>query len=179
MTERKLPTIQQLANEDSLPATAKQNAFNVLVNQQPPASWVKPHPMASNVKYLPIERVEFLLTSIFINWHVEIRTVQTMANSIVVTVRLHYQCPITGNMLWHDGVGASPIDTDKGAGAMDWNKVKRDSVMKAAPAAETYAVKDAAEKIGRLFGKDLNRKVNLNYDNLLDQDRFKDAKITE
>jgi len=26
------------------------------------------------------------------------------------------------------------------------------------PAAESFAIKDAAEKIGRLFGKDLNRK---------------------
>ena len=38
-----------------------------------------------------------------------------------------------------------------------------------APAAESYAVKDAAEKIGKLFGKDLNRKDNINYDNLKDK----------
>jgi hypothetical protein len=28
----------------------------------------------------------------------------------------------------------------------------------AAPAAESYALKDAAEKLGRIFGKDINRK---------------------
>ena len=41
------------------------------------------------------------------------------------------------------------------------------SVMKAAPAAESYAIKDAAEKIGKLFGKDLNRADKIMYDSLL------------
>jgi len=38
--------------------------------------------------------------------------------------------------------------------------------MKAAPAAESYAVKDAAEKIGKIFGKDLNRADQIVYDEL-------------
>jgi hypothetical protein len=38
--------------------------------------------------------------------------------------------------------------------------------MKAAPAAESYAVKDAAEKIGKLFGKDMNRADKIMYDTL-------------
>ena len=35
--------------------------------------------------------------------------------------------------------------------------------MKSVPAAESYAVKDAAEKLGKLFGKDLNRKDAFGY----------------
>ena len=69
-------------------------------------------------------------------------------------------------MLWQDGIGAAPIQTDKGAGAMQWDKAKSDAVMKAAPAAESYAVKDAAEKIGKLFGKDMNRADKIMYDTL-------------
>ena len=34
------------------------------------------------------------------------------------------------------------------------------------PAAESYAVKDAAEKIGKIFGKDLNRADQIVYDEL-------------
>jgi hypothetical protein len=49
---------------------------------------------------------------------------------------------------------------------MDWNHTKNDAVMKAAPAAESYAVKDAAEKIGKLFGKDMNRADKIMYDTL-------------
>ena len=93
---------------------------------------------------------------------------QTIANSVVVTVRLYY-LDITSDKeieLWQDGVGAAPIQTDSGAGAMEWDKTKNDAVMKAVPAAESYAVKDAAEKIGKIFGKDLNRADQIMYDTL-------------
>jgi hypothetical protein len=92
--------------------------------------------------------------------------VQVIANSVVVTVRLFYQDVLSNEMLWQDGIGAAPIQTDKGAGAMDWNATKNDAVMKAAPAAESYAVKDAAEKIGKLFGKDMNRADKIMYNTL-------------
>lgn len=50
---------------------------------------------------------------------------------------------------------------------MDWNYAKSSGVQIAAPAAETYAIKDAAEKFGKLFGKDLSRKDTLSYDSIL------------
>ena len=89
-----------------------------------------------------------------------------IANSVVVTVRLHYQDVLSNETLWQDGIGAAPLQTDSGAGAIEWDKVKNDAVMKAAPAAESYAVKDAAEKIGKIFGKDLNRADKIMYDSL-------------
>lgn len=173
MTERRLPAIQELYDGD-LELKKDQNDFNVLMNQAPNPGWIKEHPMAKGVKYIPIERIEWLLTRIFIRWHVEVKQIQVIANSITVTVRLFYQDPLSNDMIWQDGIGAAPIQTDKGAGAMDWNKTKNDAVMKAAPAAESYAVKDAAEKIGRLFGKDLNRKDVIGYDSLLDNIKTED-----
>jgi hypothetical protein len=169
--EKKLPTIKEIEKGD-LAIRGKQNDLNILLNQQPPASWVKNHPMASGVKYLPIEKVEFLLTKIFINWFVEVKEIQMIANSIVVTVRLNYENPVTGQMQFQDGIGAAPVHTSKGAGATEFDKILSDSVMKAAPAAESYAIKDAAEKIGRIFGKDLNRKDLINYNTLSDDERF-------
>ena len=77
-------------------------------------------PTRNNKKKL-IERVEYMLTRIFKKWNVEIRQVQVIANSVVVTIRLYYQDVLSNEMLWQDGIGASPIQTDKGAGAMDWN----------------------------------------------------------
>jgi hypothetical protein len=175
---RKLPTIADIVSGE-VSTTKKQNDINVLLNQSPPATWVKKHPFAANVNYIPIDKIEYLLTSIFINWSVEIRQVQVIANSAVVTIRLHYQDAVTTEVRWQDGVGACAIQTDKGSGAMDWNATKSDAVMKAVPAAESYAVKDAAEKIGRIFGKDLNRKDVIGYESLLDSKRFENAKITE
>jgi hypothetical protein len=163
-----LPALQDLYKGDYL-ALQKENALNVLLNQPPKKEWIKSHPTAKEVKYLTIARVEFLLTSIFIQWDIEIKTVQQIANSVVVTVRLHYKNPVTGEMQWTDGVGAAPIQTDKGAGATDFSKVKNDAVMKAAPAAKSFAVKDAAHKLGNLFGADLNRKDEIMYDNMLNR----------
>jgi len=163
--ERKVPSLQELISGD-IDRKNQQNDLNILLNENPPAVWLKDHPMAKGVKYIPIERVEYMLTRIFKKWNVEIRQVQVIANSVVVTIRLYYQDVLSNEMLWQDGIGASPIQTDKGAGAMDWNKTKNDAVMKAAPAAESYAVKDAAEKIGKLFGKDMNRADKIMYDTL-------------
>jgi hypothetical protein len=162
-----LPVIKDLYNGNV--GLAEQNDLNVLLNQEPKASWIKKHPIATKVKYIPIERVEWLLTSIFIKWHTEIKQVQLLANSVVVTVKLHYKNPITGDMEYQDGVGGAPLQTDQGAGATDWTHIKSDAVMKAVPAAESFAVKDAAEKIGKLFGKDLNRADKIMYDSLADK----------
>ena len=173
-----LPTIREIQTGE-LSIAGKDNALNVLLNQTPPSTWVKKHPM-SKTDYLPIDKVEFLLTKIFIKWNIEVKQVQVIANSAVITVRLHYQNPISNEMEWQDGVGAAPIHTAKRKGAMYWNEVQADSVMKAVPAAKSYAVKDAAEELGKIFGKDLNRKDTMAYDSLLsDPERFKDAKITE
>ena len=163
---RKLPTLQDLRSDIEL--KADQNALNVLLNAEPPKEWIKEHPMFKKVRYLPIERVEYLLTRIFLKWNVEVKAVQVIANSIVTTIRLYYQDTMSDQMLWQDGIGAAPLQTDKGAGAVDFNAIKSDAVMKAAPAAESYAIKDAAEKIGKLFGKDLNRADKIMYDSLLD-----------
>lgn len=160
----KLPSLTDLVEGNEL--TLKENALMVLLNQPPPAKWVKTHPMTKGA-YLPIERVEYLLSRIFTRWWVEVRQTTCIANSIVCTVRLYVIDPIGGGEMWQEGVGAAPIQTDKGAGAMDWNHAKADGVMKAAPAAESYAIKDAAEKFGKLFGKDLNRKDEINYNDLI------------
>lgn len=136
----------------------KRDQFLQVVNIDPPKEWVKDHPIAKGVKYMPIERIELLLTRIFQEWKVEILREGQLANSLYVTVRLHFKDPIDGEWRWQDGTGAAPIKTDKGENASNMAAIKNDAVMTGLPAAESFAVKDAAEKIGRLFGKDLNRK---------------------
>jgi len=157
----KLPALKDLYAQSV--TLAKENDLNILLNQEPKKQWIKAHPMASGVKYIPIEVIEYLLTSIFIRWHVDIKESKVIANSVVVTVRLHYQNPVDGEMRYQDGIGACPMQTAKDAGATDFSQIKSDAVMKAAPAAESYAIKDAAEKLGKLFGKDLNRKDAFGY----------------
>jgi hypothetical protein len=160
--ETKAPTLPELLKDKEL--STKTAAINSLLNEQPPSDWLKTHPTASGVKYLPIERVEWLLSRIYGQWRVEIKETKIIANSMMTIVRLHYFDPyISGQWQWQDGVGAAPLQTDKGAGAIEFDKIKNDAVMKAAPASESFAIKDAAEKLGKIFGKDINRKSYMDY----------------
>ncbi len=164
MEKKQLPKLKDLYT-GSLDVK-RENDLNILLNHEPKKEWLRAHPIASGVVYIPIEVIEYLLTSVFIRWNVEIRKSEVIANSVVITVRLHYQNPVDGEMRFQDGIGAAPIQTAKGAPATDFTQVKSDAVMKAAPAAESYAIKDAAEKLGKLFGKDLNRKDAMGYNAL-------------
>ena len=174
VAKRNLPTINELYSTD-LAVLDKKNQLNILLNQPPKESWIKDNPVAAGARYLPIERVEWLLTNIFIEWHVEILSTQLLANSVVVTVRLYYRDPITGEEHHQDGIGAVPLQTKQGAASTDWTQMKADAVMKAAPSAESFAIKDAAEKLGKLFGKDLNRKEEIAYDTL--RGKFDDPEV--
>lgn len=163
-TEKRLPTIQELYGD--VEWAGKQNDLNILLNQKPGDKWIKEHPFVKGLKYIPIERVEWLLTSIFLRWWVEVREVKVVANSVVVTVRVNAVDPITLETLFQDGVGGVDIQTAKGASATDFSQITPFAVMKAVPSAKSYAIKDAAEQFGRIFGKDLSRKDFIAYENL-------------
>lgn len=159
--KRQLPTLQDLHYD--VEKAFKQDQLNLLLNQPVPQAWIKDHPFAKNVKYIPIEKVEFLLTRIFQEWRVEILSEGQLFQSVYVKVRLHYKNPLTGEWSFHDGLGAVGVQTDAGKPASDLGAIKQDAIMKALPAAESYALKDAAEKLGELFGKNLNRKDTVGF----------------
>lgn len=137
-----------------------------VLNQDPNKSWVKNHPIARGVKYLPIDKVETMLDIIFVQWRVEVLNISQLAQSICCTIRLHYRNPISKEWDFQDGVGAVPLKTDKDASAADLSKIKSDAVTTGAPAAKSYAIKDAAEHLGKIFGRDLNRKDVIGYNNI-------------
>jgi len=155
------------------PAEAfKNDQLNSILNSPPHASWIKKHP-TTKVKndngdmvpweYIPIDKIEFLLLRIFQKIKIEVRSTSTMFNSVTVTIRLHYLNPIDHEWYFHDGVGAEVVQTDAGKSAADLAAIKSAGVKMALPSAESYAVKDAAEKFGKLFGRDLNRRNTIDF----------------
>lgn len=157
-----LPKIQELYS-DKL-TTQKNDAFVALMNQQPKQAWIKVHPFIKNYKYLPIERVEFLLKTIFKRYRIEITGQGTSFNGVWVTVRVHYLHPITGEWDFHDGIGASQLQTAKGTSPADLGNINNGALSMAFPMAKTIAIKDACDHFGNLFGADLNRKDLITYD---------------
>ncbi|MBK7360661.1 MAG: hypothetical protein WAT16_00310 [Saprospiraceae bacterium] len=159
-----IPKLSDLVNNEVV--KSEENELQVFLNQEPPAKWVIDHPLYKNCRYLSVDKVEYLLTSIFISWWVEIIEWKQIANSTAVHIRLFYVSPITGQVLHQDGIGATPLQTDKNKGAAEFNFIKDNAVQISLPSAESLAIKDAAEKIGRVFGKDLNRKDLMAYEGL-------------
>jgi len=140
---------------------ADRDQFLKVLNQNPPAKWVKKHPIAG-IEYIPIEIIENTLTMLFQDWHVEVKEAIALFNSVAVTVRVHYRDPLTGEMRYQDGVGASPMQIDKGA-SFSASSMKANAVQIGLPAAKSYAIKDAVEHIGKLFGRDIGRKNALEF----------------
>ena len=155
-----LPKIKDIYES---PDVFKNDALMVLLNQEPSPSWVKMHPYIKNYNYIPIERVEFLLKTIFKRYRIEITGQGTAFNGVWVTVRVHYMHPITLEWDWHDGIGAAQLQTKKDTSPADLQNINNGALSMAFPIAKTVAIKDAADHFGKLFGADLNRKDNINY----------------
>lgn len=158
--KHRLPTLQELYG-DKKERLAEYKLLTIL-NSPPKAEWIKKHPM-TGIDYLPIERVEYLLTMIYGSYCVDILSTQLLANSVVVTVRLKVKNPITSAIEYQDGIGAVPIQVDKGSGAINFDKMKSNAIQLGAPAAKSYAIKDAAEQFGKIFGRDVSRKTHVDY----------------
>lgn len=167
--KHKLPTLADLTND--LELSKKMDELNFLLSQPPPQEWVRKHPTAKKkiideqgnersvpTEFIPIEKVELLLTMIYQDWDVEVLREGALFNSVYCAVRVHYRHPITGTMRYVDGVGAVAVQTDGGKAASDLAAIKSNAIQIGLPAAKTYAQKDAVESLGRIFGKDLNRR---------------------
>lgn len=191
---KKLPTLQEL-NLDAAEAY-KNDQFKTLMNQEPLKKWLKPHPMATKkisvpnadgktftkkevpAEYLPIDKVEFLLDRIFQNWKIEVKETGVMFNSIYVTVRVHYQSPIDKEWYFHDGVGAAPVQKDKDT-VLSIETIKSAAISIALPSAKSYAIKDACDHIGKLFGRDTNRQDTVQFSGAYEKPTAPDSDLKE
>lgn len=156
-------TLPALADLQADPNIAfKNDQLNLLLNQPVPAKWVKKHPTLGH-NYLPIDKVEFLLTTVFKQWRIEVLDTKLMLNSVAVTVRVHYMNPLTREWNFHDGVGAATLQLDANSAPSDISKIKSGAVVMALPIAKSIAIKDAADHLGSLFGRDLSRKDTVEF----------------
>jgi hypothetical protein len=151
-----LPTLADLTGDIEI--AYKNDQLNLLLNQSPPAQWVKTHPFIKGYKYLPIDKVELLLRKIFKEYRIEITGQGTAFNGVYVTVRVHFRSPITSEWLYYDGIGAAQLQTKKDTSPADLANINNGAISMAFPIAKTIAIKDACDHFGSLFGANLNRK---------------------
>lgn len=161
--KNQLPIIADLYDIANIEDAFKKDQFNLLMNQEPNKNWVLENKFANNSKYIAIGIIESLLQRIFKEFRVEVLREGQLFNSVYVTVRLHYLHPVTNLWSYHDGVGGCQIQTAKGASPADLGSINNNAVMMALPMAKSYAIKDATDHFGKLFGRDLNRKETLGF----------------
>ncbi|MES2382581.1 MAG: hypothetical protein V4538_16150 [Bacteroidota bacterium] len=166
----RLPTIAEIL-EEKIEQVTKVEQLNFLLSQDPPARWIKEHPYIKQevngqkvpYKYLPIDKIEYLLRKIFKKYQIEITDQGTSFNGVWVTVRIHYFNPATGEMDYHDGIGAEQLQTRAGMSAADLANINNGAISMAFPKAKTAAIKDACDHFGNMFGGNLNRRDTINF----------------
>jgi len=151
-----LPKIQDLY--DDIDSAKSNDTLMTLLNQPPKPSWVKTHPIIANYKYLPIDKIEYLLKKIFKKYKIEIIREGVAFNGVYVVVRVWYLNPISNQFDYHDGIGAKELQVKKGSSAADLAMINSGALAMAFPIAKTVAIKDACDHFGMLFGSDLNRR---------------------
>lgn len=133
-----------------------------ILKSHPRTSWVQTNKYSNNAKYLPIRIVEELLSGLFPFWQVEQQgQPHILGNSVVISVQLKVFNPILGQWMSYAGVGAVPIELEKGASPTDFTKINPKALHKNVPAALSFAVSNAAKKLGPLFGSHLNSKETI------------------
>lgn len=153
----KLPTIAELF-QDNIELAGKAEQLSAILSTAPPEKWVKTHPFIPNYRYLPIDKIEFLLRKIFKKYRIVIRREGTAFNGVYVVVRVYFFDPVEGKMQYHDGIGACQLQTAKGTSPADLANINNGALSMAFPIAKTVAIKDACDHFGELFGCNLNRK---------------------
>jgi hypothetical protein len=159
INKQTLPTLKDLVKDVAV--YEEHDKLNFLLNQEPPKVWVKEHPFVKGHKYLPIDKVEYLLRKIFKEYRIEVLREGTSFNGVFVTIRLHYKNLVSNDWSYHDGIGAIHLQVKKGSSPSDLANINNGALSMAFPLAKTLAIKDAADMFGTLFGANLNRRDTL------------------
>lgn len=134
--------------------------FTSRLNTNPPDSELKVNKQAGGAKYLPISFVEMKLDELFLGlWSWEVRGTQVVANEILIWGDLKVYHPIASQWITRSGTGAAMIQQKQGSDVTDISAKIKNTMAKDFPHAEVEALKNAAKKLGKVFGRDLNRGV--------------------
>jgi len=136
--------------------------------------------------YIPIAIVEEALRQVFFR-QIDFKIVQAFRdlNSFIVVAMIRYKDPVTLEYRECDGIGAQPLQQDKGAKIADFNMtMKYNALELGVGTAYSTAIKNAAKRIGRLFGANINRDediatVNVFQGAIIKTDEQKAEEITE
>lgn len=109
---------------------------------------------------LPISFVEMTLDEIFLGqWETSEPTYQQVFNEVVGSLVLTVWHPITNRAIRRVGFASVVITQDKDASISEFNATKKKNALDLSfPKLKSECIKNAAQSLGKIFGRDLNRK---------------------
>lgn len=176
---RKAPSIEQLEQ------------FAERLNKAPEKEWLQKTP-DGNAEYIPVGIIENQLRQDFMNLvSFEVISERRELNEYIVVARISVYHPLLGQWMHYDGIGAKVItqnrvpelDQDRNpimqngrqktrsADLSEFNDTKQKNALEMnAPNAYAEAIKNAAKKIGKKYGADINRKHEDSYSPIYTQE---------
>lgn len=152
------------------------------LNEAPPESELRPTP-DGRAKTLPISFVQMKLDEIYVGqWGTTELKLNTVGNEIIGNILLWVVHPITGLRIERPGTAAIQItvdavpshlkfkdgdspevtqqkNKDRNAWALDMQNKKPNALYLSAPKLKSECIKNAAATLGKVFGRDINRKI--------------------
>lgn len=109
-------------------------------------------------KTIGISHIEMTLDEYFLGlWETENFRWSVISNEVVGSIDLVVTHPVTGQKYKRVGAASIIIMVDKGASALDVSKKKANALDLGFPKLKAECTKNAAQSLGKLFGRDLNR----------------------
>lgn len=136
--------------------------FTKLLNAKPKPEKIQKH---EGYEYLPISVVEKDLDKMFFGLvQYECVSYNQIFNEIACHARIKVFHPVIQQWVTYDGLGSAVIQQDAKTKVIDFNLYKKQNALQLAlPKAYAEAIKNAAKKIGKRFGADINRKFEDEY----------------
>lgn len=133
--------------------------FQRRLNVEPDAREFEPTP-DGKARTLPISFVQMTLDELFLGlWESHSFTYSQIFNEVVGSIVLEVTHPITGCKIRRTGAASVIIMQDKDAQIAEFNMTKKKNALDLAfPKLRAECEKSAAQTLGKIFGRDINRK---------------------
>jgi len=130
-------------------------------SKKPNSKLLKKNKFAGNSTYLEIGYIEAKLDQVYHGlWSWEVQQVQQIVNGVQVTGHLRVFHPVASTWLVRSGVGFKEFQLSKGMTDPTPANLSSKALERDVPIAAAEAFKNAAKKLGNLFGRHLNRSFN-------------------
>jgi hypothetical protein len=139
--------------------------FLAMLNEEPPANEISINKLAENSKYQPIGIIQMQLDKFFMGlWHTENFRTKVIANEIVGEVDLVFFHPVAKIWMRRQGAASVMIGQKSKSEITDMAAKIKNTLTKDYPHLLASCITSAAKTLGKRFGRDLNRKVEDNYE---------------